>query len=152
MKLPNHKKFLSASAAASVLLLTAACGGGSDEPADATPTTSETSSAANDGGTSAASFKDGDYEGSGEYSNPGGQSKVKVDLTLADGKISDIKVTPEATNGTSKGYQQKFASGISDAVVGKSLDELKVSKVSGSSLTSQGFNQAIDQIKADATA
>lgn len=152
MKLPQHKKILSAGAAASVLLLTAACGGGSDEAADATPTTSETSAAATDGGSSAASFKDGDYEGSGEYSNPGGQSKVKVDLTLAGGKISDIKVTPEATNGTSKGYQQKFASGISDEVVGKSLAELKVSKVSGSSLTSQGFNQAIDQIKADATA
>ena len=150
MKLPAHKKFLSATAAASVLLLTAACGG-SEEPADASPTTSDTSSSATDD-TSTATVKDGDYEGEGEYSNPGGQSKVKVELTLADGKISEIEVTPEATNGTSKGYQQKFAGGIADEVVGKSLDELDVSKVSGSSLTSQGFNQAIDQIKADASA
>ncbi|GAA3523454.1 hypothetical protein GCM10022234_19670 [Aeromicrobium panaciterrae] len=151
MKLPSHKKFLSASAAASVLLITAACGGGSDDPADATPTTSETSSAATDG-TSSATFKDGDYEGSGEYSNPAGLSKVKVELTLAGGKITDIEVTPEATNGTSKGFQQKFASGIADEVVGKSLAEIKVDKVGGSSLTVQGFNQAIDAIKADATA
>ena len=151
MKLPNHKKFLSASAAASVLLITAACGG-SDDPADSAPKTSETSSAAPDDTSSAASFKDGDYDATGEYSNPGGQSKVGVELTLADGKISDIKVTPEATNGTSKGFQAKFAGGIADEVVGKSLDELDVSKVSGSSLTSQGFNQAIDQIKADASA
>lgn len=149
MKLPTYKKFLSATAAASVLLLTAACGG-SEEPADATPTTSETSSTTDDSSSSAVN--DGDYEGEGEYSNPGGQSKVKVELTLADGKIADITVTPEATNGTSKGFQQKFAGGIADEVVGKSLDELDVSKVSGSSLTSLGFNQAIDQIKADATA
>ncbi|WP_332643000.1 FMN-binding protein [Aeromicrobium sp.] len=150
MKLPTHKKFLSATAAASVLLLTAACGG-SEEPADATPTTSETSSAAVDDNSSAA-VNDGTYEGSGEYANQAGQSKVKVELTLADGKITDVEVTPQATNATSKGFQQKFASGIADEVVGKSLDELNVSKVSGSSLTSIGFNQAIDQIKADATA
>lgn len=151
MKLPTHKKFLSATAAASVLLLTAACGGG-EEPADATPTTSETSSSATSDGSSAASFKDGVYEATGEYSNPGGQSKVKVEVTLADGTISVVKVTPEATNGTSKGFQQKFASGIAPAAVGKKIDELDISKVSGSSLTSIGFNQAIDQIKADATA
>ncbi len=150
MKLPSHQKFLSATAAASVLLLTAACGG-SDDPASSAPTTSETSSAT-DGTSSAASVKDGDYEAEGEYANPGGQSMVKVELTLADGKISDITVTPEAANGTSKGFQAKFAGGISGEVVGKSLDELDVSKVSGSSLTSQGFNQAIEQIKADATA
>ena len=149
MKLPTHKKFLSATAAASVLLLTAACGG-SEEPADASPTTSETSSSTDD--TSSAAVNDGDYDAEGSYSNPGGQSSVRVDLTLTDGKIADIKVTPEATNGTSRGFQQKFASGIADEVVGKSLDELDVSKVSGSSLTSQGFNQAIDQIKADASA
>ncbi len=149
MKLSPHKTFFSATAAASVLLLTAACGG-SDDPASSTPTTSETSSAPESAST--GSYNDGVYEATGEYSNPGGQSKVKVEVTLADGKISVVKVTPEATNGTSKGYQQKFASGIAPSVVGKSIDELDVSKVSGSSLTSQGFNQAIEQIKADATA
>lgn len=146
-----HKLF-PAAAAVSVLLLTAACGG-SDDPAEAVPTTSESSSApTTNGDPSTGTYKDGDYEGSGEYSNPAGQSKVQVELTLADGKISDIDVTPEATNRTSKGFQSKFAGGIADEVVGKSLDEIDVDKVSGSSLTVQGFNQAIDQIKADATA
>ncbi|MDR7085168.1 uncharacterized protein with FMN-binding domain [Aeromicrobium panaciterrae] len=151
MKLPTHKKFLSATAAASVLLLTAACGGGSD-PADTSPTTSATSSTATDSTSSTGTYKDGVYEAEAEYSNPAGVSKVKVEVTLADGVISVVKVTPEATNGTSKGFQQKFASGIAPAAVGKSIDELDISKVSGSSLTSQGFNQAIEQIKADATA
>jgi uncharacterized protein with FMN-binding domain len=153
MKLPAHKKMLSAAAAASVMLLTAACGSGSDDAASDTPSSSATSSAADDSSeASATAFKDGEYDAEGTYSNPSGQSKVKVDLTLADNKITEITVTPEAQNATSKQFQTKFAGGISDAVVGKSIDELKVSKVAGSSLTSSGFNAAIDDIKADAQA
>jgi len=153
MKLPAHKKMLSAAAAASVMLLTAACGSGSDDAASDKPGSSATSSATDDSSdASATAYKDGDYDAEASYSNPAGQSKVKVALTLADNKITKITVTPEAENSTSKQFQTKFASGISDAVVGKSIDELKVSKVSGSSLTSSGFNAAIDDIKADAKA
>lgn len=152
MKLPAHKKMLSAAAAASVMLLTAACGGGGDDASDK-PDSSATSSATDDSSDAGAStFQDGDYEAEASYSNPGGESKVKVELTLAGNEISEIEVTPMATNGTSKQFQEKFAGGISDEVVGKSLDELNVSKVAGSSLTSTGFNAAIDDIKADAQA
>jgi hypothetical protein len=35
-------------------------------------------------------------------------------------------------------------------VVGKKLDDIKVSKVAGSSLTSGGFNQAVADIKTQA--
>ncbi|AWB94227.1 hypothetical protein C3E78_16470 [Aeromicrobium chenweiae] len=145
---------LSAAAAASVLLLTAACGS-NDSDAASSPETSASASPSDAAGTDGAdsgtgTFADGDYSAEGSYSNPGGQSTVKVDLTLADGKVSDVTVTPEAENSTSKQYQTKFAGGIAKEVVGKSLDELKVSKVSGSSLTSQGFNQAIDAIKDEA--
>jgi hypothetical protein len=34
--------------------------------------------------------------------------------------------------------------------VGKNIDELNVSKVAGSSLTSGGFNQAVEKIKQEA--
>jgi uncharacterized protein with FMN-binding domain len=152
MKLPAHKKMLSAAAAASVMLLTAACGSGSDDAASDPPSSSATSGSDDSSNASSAAYKDGDYDAEASYSNPAGQSKVKVALTLADNKITKITVTPEATNATSKQFQTKFASGISDAVVGKSIDELNVSKVSGSSLTSTGFNAAIDDIKADAKA
>jgi uncharacterized protein with FMN-binding domain len=152
MKLPAHKKMLSAAAAASVMLLTAACGSGSDDAASDPPSSSATSGSDDSSNASSAAYKDGDYDAEASYSNPAGQSKVKVALTLADNKVTKITVTPEATNATSKQFQTKFASGISDAVVGKSIDELNVSKVSGSSLTSTGFNAAIDDIKADAKA
>jgi uncharacterized protein with FMN-binding domain len=166
MNLPAHKKMLSAAAAASVLLLTAACGSseeadaGTSAPAisSAAPTTdAPTSDAPTEdtpdiGEADAGAYADGDYEAEGSYTNPGGQSSVKVELTITDGTVSDITVTPEAENGTSKQYQEKFAGGIADEVVGKSLDDISVTKVAGSSLTSDGFNDALDQIKSDAQA
>ena len=42
--------------------------------------------------------------------------------------------------------------GISEEVVGKALDDLNVSRVAGSSLTSGGFNAAVDDIKEQAAA
>ena len=161
MNLPLHKKMLSAAAAASVLLLTAACGSSDDSGASTSSAPTDAPAATTDaptedtpdiGEADAGAYADGDYSAEGSYSNPGGQSTVKVDLTINDGTISDVTVTPEAENGTSKQYQEKFAGGVADEVVGKSLDDIKVSKVAGSSLTSEGFNQAIEQIKTDATA
>ncbi|WP_332663510.1 FMN-binding protein [Aeromicrobium sp.] len=152
MKLPAHKKMLTAAAAASVMLLTAACGGGSDDASSDKSSSSSSASSDDTSDASAATYKDGDYEAEGTYSNPSGESKVEVEVTLADNKISEITVTPMAQNATSKQFQEKFAGGISGEVVGKSLDELDVSKVAGSSLTSSGFNAAIDDIKADAQA
>jgi uncharacterized protein with FMN-binding domain len=151
MKLPAHKRMLSAAAAASVLLLTAACGGGSDGPSDL-PSSSTTSSSDDSSDASASTYKDGAYEAETSYANPAGSSDLGVKVTLADNKITAVEVTPEATDGTSKGFQEMFASGISSEVVGKSLDDLKVDKVAGSSLTHLGFDKAIDEIKADAKA
>jgi len=169
MNLPAHKKMLSAAAAASVLLITAACGssgssdasdGGTSAPTatSAAPTTAAPTTAAptedaetpDIGAEEQGGYADGDYEAEGSYTNPGGESTVKVALTISDGTISEVTVTPEAENGTSKQYQAKFAGGIADEVVGRSLDDLDVSKVAGSSLTSQGFNDAIESIKAEA--
>jgi hypothetical protein len=150
MNLPAHKKMLSAAAAASVLLLTAACGGGSNDAADATSSTPSASASSDDSSTSSGTYKDGEYDAEGSYANPAGTSKVEVDLTLKDGLISDVEVTPEAENATSKQFQEQFASGIADVVVGKSIDAINVSKVAGSSLTVGGFDKAIEEIKADA--
>jgi len=153
MKLPAHKKMLSAAAAASVMLLTAACGSGGSDDASSTPSSSAPAASSDDSSdTAAATYKDGDYEAEASYVNPGGDSKLKVELTLAGNKVSKVEVTPEATDGTSKSFQEKFASGISAEVVGKSLDDITVDKVAGSSLTHLGFDKAIDEIKADAKA
>ncbi len=150
MTLSSTHKFYSATAAVSVLLLAAACGSNSSDGAATTPTTAATTSTS--GSTSSANYKDGNYSGEASYANPAGNSKLKVDLTLASGKITKIKVTPEATDPTSKGHQIDFAAGIAAETVGKSIDSLNISVIAGSSLTVQGFDKAIEEIKGEATA
>jgi uncharacterized protein with FMN-binding domain len=116
-----------------------------DDPAAAD--TSESDASTTD---SAGSYADGTYTESADYTSPNGTEEVEVTVTLESGVISDVKVVGSGDNPTSKLYQGKFASGIGDVVVGKSIDEISVDKVAGSSLTSAGFNDAIDEIKADA--
>ncbi|BAS09709.1 FMN binding protein [Arthrobacter sp. Hiyo4] len=73
-----------------------------------------------------------------------------VELTLASGTVTAVNITQHPSNPNTRKFQGEFAGGIAAQVVGKSIDELNVSKVAGSSLTSGGFNQALDKIKAEA--
>ena len=63
-----------------------------------------------------------------------------------------MSVVGEATDPQAKRHQAEFSDGIAAAVVGKSIDEISVDRVAGSSLTSGGFNAAIETIKAEAQA
>jgi uncharacterized protein with FMN-binding domain len=98
----------------------------------------------------ASSYKDGTYTADGSYNTPGGQATISVSITIKNGVVT--AVTTEAGSGDPAGrqYQAQFGSGISAVVVGKKLSTLTVSRVGGSSLTSQGFNSAVSAIKADA--
>lgn len=101
----------------------------------------------------AVSYKDGSYSGSGDYQTPGGQESIDVRVTLKADRVTAITVIPKASGGNAKLYQTAFASGISDKVVGKRIDALTdVTRVSGSSLTSGGFQKAISQIESLAKA
>ena len=99
---------------------------------------------------SASGYKDGTYSADGNYKSPNGTETVGVQLTLANGTVSAVEITEHPSNPNTRKFQGQFAGGIADQVVGKSLDEIKVSKVAGSSLTSGGFNQAVEAIKAQA--
>ena len=107
-----------------------------------------------DGATSAVSgpYADGTYEAKGSYTAPSGTESVDVTITLKGNVITAVTVVGEATNPTAKLHQGEFVAGISDVVVGKDIDSIKVDKVGGSSLTSGGFNKAVEEIKADAAA
>ena len=155
MTLPRTKKMVLSGAAAAILLLTAACGGESDDSTSESGSSSEsTTDAAEDTSSDVATtYTAGDYTAEGSYQTPGGQQSVEVEVTLAeDGTISAVTVTPQADGGNSEQFQKKFAGGIADEVVGTKIDDLDVSKVSGSSLTSGGFNAAIDVILDEAAA
>ncbi|BCW67653.1 hypothetical protein NicSoilB4_24160 [Arthrobacter sp. NicSoilB4] len=99
-----------------------------------------------------ATYKDGTYSADGNYVSPNGNETVGVELTLAGGAVTGVKITPHPTNPNTRKFQGEFAGGIQSQIVGKKLDEIKVSKVAASSLTSGGFNQAVEKIKSEARA
>lgn len=110
-----------------------------------------TSPAATGTPASGGTLKDGAYSEIGHYESPAGNESITVAVTLVSGVITKVTVTPHATDPTTKIYQGQFVDGVAAVVVGKKIDSINVSRVSGSSLTSAGFNEAIHKIKTDAT-
>ena len=108
------------------------------------------SSGAADSSVAHGTYTDGTYTESADYQAPSGTETVDVTLTLAGNLITAVEVTGHATDPQAKIHQGEFAGGIAGVIVGKNLDEIKVDKVGGSSLTSGGFNAAVALIKADA--
>ena len=95
-------------------------------------------------------YKDGVYSSDGEYLTPGGSEKVAVKITLKNDVIVDAQVEAEAIRPTAVRYQDIFIKNYKQLVVGKKISELQLNKVSGSSLTPKGFNDALAKIKVQA--
>lgn len=96
------------------------------------------------------SFKDGTYTAQGDYMIHLGPKHISVTITLDGGIITDAKVVNQADDPTSKKYQDQFIAGFADQVMGKNISDVNVTKVSGSSLTPQGFNDALTKIEQEA--
>ncbi|CEA08579.1 hypothetical protein BN1051_01934 [Arthrobacter saudimassiliensis] len=146
MKPPARKHLL---AVAAGLSLIGAAGCAADEAAPEAPAAGPSSA----GKTAAPSgtYADGGYAAEGSYIPPSGTAEqVDVELTLEDGTVTALEVATSGTNPTSARYQQEFTDNIQDQVVGRNIDELDVGKVAGSSLTSRGFNEALERIKTEA--
>jgi len=94
-------------------------------------------------------YKDGTYSANGEYFVEG-KEVIGVSLTVQNDIITDVSVTPQARDKTSKGYQLMFVDNFKSQVIGKKIADLKLGKVSGASLTTQGFNNAVSIIKSQA--
>lgn len=97
-------------------------------------------------------YKDGTYTAVGNYTSPGGQEELGVTLTVANGVVTDSQVEVKATRPISKERQTDFANNYESQVVGKNIDEISLTKVSGSSLSPKGFNDAVEKIKTEAAA
>jgi uncharacterized protein with FMN-binding domain len=138
-----------------IALATVATGLLSDKtatPPDQTMTTRSPSSTNQEDSTSpsANTYKNGTYSAVGTYSTPGGRESIGLSVTIRDDKIVDSSLTQNARTEQAKDFQQRFASGYKQEVVGKKIEEVSLSRVAGSSLTSSGFNNALDTIKNDA--
>lgn len=101
-------------------------------------------------GSTTGPYKDGSYTADGGYTAPSGNESITVTLTIADDKVTAVKIGTHATDPNAVQYQTDFADGIASQVVGKDVDSLGVSRVSGSSLTSAGFRAALETIKKQA--
>ncbi|GAA2245217.1 hypothetical protein N1031_15455 [Herbiconiux moechotypicola] len=123
----------------------------SDSSTTDSSTTDSSSTDSSSSDSSASTYTDGTYEATGSYTSPNGQEEIDVSITLESDIITAVTVTPEATNPNSVNYQTQFADGIAAVVVGEDIDEISVSRVAGSSLTSGGFNEAVEAIKAEAS-
>lgn len=97
-------------------------------------------------------YIDGEYVASGNYISPAGEEEVIVTLTLEDDVIVDAEFDGQAVHPTSRKMQGQFSEGFEAEVEGKSLDEIALTVVNGSSLTPKGFMDAVAKIKAEAEA
>lgn len=124
------------------------------EPVDsmATTTNSSTSSTPSSGTTTTGTYKDGTYQATSSYRTPESTESIGVSVTVANNVITDVSVSLSAKERDSEFYQAQFADNYKAQVVGKNINEVKLSRVAGSSLTSGGFNSALDTIKQDAKA
>ena len=147
---------------AGVVTLAGCSGGNADAAAPAesssapaassTPSASATADASSSAAASSTVYTDGTYEATGQYATPESVETVDVTLTIAGDTVTDVTVTGDPQAAESRRYQSEFIGGIKDEVVGKTVDEISVSKVAGSSLTSGGFMKALDTIKSEAKA
>lgn len=97
-------------------------------------------------------YKDGEYQAVGNYVSPGGAENIGVTLTVKDGIIEDAEVETMGQRPNTIKFQGIFKQNYKEFVVGKNIDEVKLDKVSGSSLSPKGFNDALEKIKTEAKA
>lgn len=121
---------------------TASTDSGSSDATDSDSTGSDSGST--------GSYADGTYTAEGSYATPESVESISVTVTLADDVITAVEVSGDPQKRESEQYQSQFIGGIADVVVGQDIDDIQVSRVAGSSLTSSGFNEAIETIKSEA--
>ncbi|MER5180978.1 hypothetical protein ABT009_21825 [Streptomyces sp. NPDC002896] len=74
-----------------------------------------------------------------------------MSITLDDDAITAVEVTPHATDETSLALQRRFAEAVPAVVVGRDIDDVDLDHVAGNSHTPDGFNDALEKIKAEAS-
>jgi flagellar basal body-associated protein FliL len=95
-------------------------------------------------------YKDGTYTVDGAYTSPAGAETIGITLTLKKNIITSATAKMEAKNPKSIKFQNDFIKNFKPMVVGKNISDLQLGKVSGSSLTPIGFNDALSKIEAKA--
>ncbi len=153
---PRPVRVGAAMAGVAGILTLAACAGTTPEaestPVESSATASATPSESATTSAPTSTYSDGTYSAEGSYATPETIETITVTVTLQEDVITAVEVVGNPQKAESERYQGEFIGGIADVVVGQDIDQIAVSRVAGSSLTSGGFNQAIETIKAEAAA
>lgn len=100
---------------------------------------------------SSTTYKEGTYNATGSYQSPGGKEAIKISITInSDGTITKTDAESQAVSGDGEQFQKQFISGYKSKVVSKKINGIELNQVSGSSLTPEGFNDALQQIEQQA--
>jgi len=150
---PSHQKHIITAVAVLVAItLIVVATVAATKKKDTTASTADAANISSQTATTSATYNDGTYSANASYQSPGGTEKVAVKLTIKGGVVTTSTVTSTPTESEAREYQDMFLSGYKSKVVGQSVDTIKLSRVSGSSLTSEGFNSALATIKQQAKA
>jgi hypothetical protein len=123
----------------------------SSSMADMTVPVKSSSSSSNNTVSSSTKFKDGTYKAVGSYEAPGEKESITVTLSLQGGVVENASVIEGYKSSESQLYQDQFESAYKQLVVGKKITAIgNLSHVAASSLTSQGFDDAVKQIEQQA--
>ena len=119
----------------------------------ATPTTPTTPTTPATPAAPATTYTDGAHTSNITYRAPENSNHtMAVTLTLKGDIVTASSITYGGDKvGESSQYQNRFMNAYQAQVIGKKLDSIKLSRVSGASLTTGGFNDAVAKIKASAT-
>lgn len=116
----------------------------------ASTTVEATTTASSTEPTALTEYKNGTYSATGSYKSPAGIEQINLSIEIENDIITNSTFKGLAENSRSINYQEQFANGYRAQIIGKNIDTVKLSKVSGSSLTPIGFNEAMGKIKDEA--
>lgn len=115
------------------------------------PGTSGNSPQPDAGDPSNSIYQNGTYYAEGSYGTPSGTETIGISLSISSGVVTSTSASNLGRNPNSKSYQNEFIAAYASSVVGKNIDDLNLGKVSGSSLTPIGFNNAVANIESQAS-
>lgn len=99
---------------------------------------------------SGSEFRDGEYVARGSFGTPDGPKSISIKVSLRQNLVRNATVLSGNEASSAKPYTTLFRNGFKPYVVGKDIAGLKLAKISGASLTTKGFNRAIQDIRAQA--
>jgi len=115
------------------------------------PTVQEGMPGMTEAGMGMMDYQDGTYITTVNYEIPYGYVEpMEVTLQLENNTIKDVAASFAIVNPVSEGYQQTFLGYVSREVVGRKVDNVSLSRMTGASLTNQAFDAALAEIKAEA--